>query len=158
MDFSELMTGFCSMLDIEGAEPDTDGAYHFEIDEMPVSFMELESLRQIVVWGDVGEMPPGSREQLYKALMEAMFMGEGTGGSSFSIDRESGRVVLQHLAPLAVLDEDSFKAMVERFVNVLEEWRKLIADFRDVAPELERAAETAEEENRNFGLGGFIQV
>ena len=164
MDYAELMADFVAKLNVEGAEPDADGVYHFEIDGMPVSMMEVAELQQLVVWGDLGDLPPaGNRERLYRTMMEAMFMGEGTGGSSFSIDRGSGRVFLQRFLSLVALDPDGFMAQIERFVNVLEEWRKLIADFRELSPEPERAgaapaASPAEEPGVGFGLGGFMQV
>ena len=158
MEYSELMQDFIRRLNVADARADADGAYHFVIDDMPISFMEVADRRELVVWGEVGELPPGNCARLYRTMLEAMFMGEGTLGNAFSIDRESGRVCLQRIVPLAVLDPAGFRELVERFANVLEEWRKLVADFREVAPELERAEPMREGETGNFGLGGFMRV
>lgn len=160
MEYAELMSDFNANLNIEGASPDADGAYHFEIDGMPVSVMEIAELRQAVVWGDLGEMPPVNCERLYKSMLEAMFMGEGTGGGSFSIDHETGRVYLQRLLPLVALETADFLSQVERFVNVLEEWRRIIAEYRDVSSEFKDAMGRDDAEQRRAWLNadGFLRA
>lgn len=163
-EIHELMADFVAKLNVGDAKPDADGVYHFEIDGMPVSIMEVAELRQLVVLGDLGDLPPvGGRERLYRTMLEAMFMGEGTCGSTFSIDRKSGRVILQRVLPLIALDPDVFMAEIERFVNILEKWRGLIADFREVSPDLEGAGDVpsttpTDGPGGGLGLGGFLQV
>ena len=158
MEFDELMAGFVGKLGIEGAKPDAAGAWHFEIDGMSVSLLEVAETGELLTWADVGEPPPEGRERLYRVLLESMFMGEGTGGASFSIAHDDGRVRLHRVDSLAGLDFDRFMANLERFVNILEEWRGILADFREAAPEQVRKMAEAAEETRAFGLGGFLQA
>ena len=158
MELKELMEQFKVKFEIEGVEPDEDGAYHFEIDGMSVSFLEVAETGEMLTWADVGEPPPEGHERLYRVLLEAMFMGEGTGGASFSIARDDGRVCLHRVDPLAMLDFDRFKSNLERFVNILEEWRGTLADFREAAPEQAKEEVVSVEEAGGFGLGGFMQV
>lgn len=157
MELRELMDQFAAALEIEDSKPDADGAYHFEIDGMPVSLLEVAETGELLTWADVGELPSEGRERFCMELMKAMFMGEGTGGATFSIARDSGRLCLHRVDALAALDFDSFRTKFERFVNILEEWRTMLADFREVAPEHAHESATAES-SRSLRLGGFIKV
>ena len=158
MEFEELMKGFGEKVGIKDLAPTEDGVYRFEIDDMSVSFLEVPETRQLVTWAVVGEPPLEGRERLYQVLMESMFMGKATGGSTFSIDSDSGCIHLFRLDPLTLLDLDTFMPMLERFVNVLEEWRTIVADYRGVASKLEQDAAAEVENTRQVGMGGFLQV
>lgn len=158
MELKELIGQFAKEVGITDAAADETGAFHFAIDDMTVSFEADEASGELATYAQVGELPPEGREQLYRLMMEAMFRGEGTGGATLSIAPDSDRICLHRIDPLDALDLERFKAKLERFVNVLEEWRKLLADFRAVIPAVERAAAEAEEENREFERGGFMQV
>ena len=56
---------------------------------------------------------------------------------------------------LPLIDGSSFDTELEAFVNNVETWRRLLADFRPVA---EAAAKDAEVEHPSFGTTGFMQV
>ena len=157
MDIRELMEAFGRDFGIEGFAADADEIYTLCIDGMNVSFAEIAGGR-LATWAEVCEPPPEGREHLYRTLMEAMFMGEGTGGAAFSIDRETGKVYLHRFDAMAALDIQSFKTMLEGFVNVLEEWRGLITDFRPVFGEIAKAESAARDEQQEMDRGGFIQV
>ena len=156
MEIDELMREFAVASGIDDVRSDGEGAYHFDIDGMSVSFAAVPETGDMITWADVAEPPPEGRERIYHSLLEAMFMGEGSGGATFSVARDTGRICLHRIDPLATLDFDRFRAMLERFVNVLETWRKLIADFREVAPDLDRASES--EARSGLGLDGCMRV
>lgn len=160
MELKELMEGLAAACGITGVAEDNDGMYRLGIDDMEVSFTSIAESAQLVVWAEVCEMPPEGRERLYRVMMESMFMGQATGGAAFSIDPESGKVYLQRIEFLSALDVESFTTLLEKFVNVLEQWRAIISDFRPVAKEMDRkAAEETETDRRlGMGLGGFMQV
>lgn len=156
MEFHELMKQFGERVGLADLAPGDSGVCRVGIDDMLVLFREDVETARIMIWAEVGEPPPEGRERLYRLLMEAMFMGQATGGATFSIESGSGKVYLQRNEFLSALDTDSFFGMLEKFVNVLEEWRKLVVDFRPPAGEQER--ETAAEPAPGFGSGGFMQV
>lgn len=155
MSLSEVMGAFASEVGIVDAEPDGMGAYHLDIDGMAVSFMEVGEY--FAVWAEVGDVPPVGRERFYEMLMESMFPGEqsaGTAGSSFSVDPDLDKVCLHRFDALAVLTPESFKAILESFCNVLEQWRGVVADYREETPDRNRAEEVPAGE----GLGEFMRV
>lgn len=157
MDFTELMQAFGAKVGLEGLAPDGDDTCRIDVDGMSISFMEHRESGTVVTWAEVSEPPPEGVSVLYRVLMESMFMGQATGGSTFSVEPETGKIFLHRVDPLQAFDLDSFCSMLERFVNVLEQWRKLIVDFRPVAAEVDKAVSGKGEEMPSFG-GGFMQV
>ena len=158
MDFSEWMEGFGSGFGLDGFAPNKDGVYRVDIDGMEISFAELADPSRVLMWAKVCEPPEKGQELLYRVMLEAMFMGQATGGGGFSVDTESGGVFLQRTDPLATFSLEAFNATLERFVNILEQWRSVVADFEPVAGVIEAARREADEETRRMGSGGFMQV
>lgn len=156
MDLKTLLDGFSSGLGIGEAAADADGVFRFTVDGVTVAFMEIVETGSFAIWASVGRPPENVR--LYRALLEAMFMGEGTGGATFSLDRESGRLILQRIDSLEAFDVASFTALVERFVGVLEKWRGCISDFTVAAPILKKADEQAREAERDCWTDGFLRA
>ena len=141
---------------------DRNGAFNLEIDSMPVSFEETDD-GHIVLQGPVGGLPPAvsaGRERLYRALLEAMFRGRASGGAVFSVDHASDKVYLHRIEHSLALDYIGFKAFVESFINVLAQWRTLLADYRPDAEQAEQGAQEESEatDNSAFGGDGFIGV
>ena len=157
MEYCELMRQFGAKVGLPDLAPDETGVCRVGIDDMLVLFREDVETSRIMVWAEVGEPPPEGRERLYLLLMESMFMGQATGGATFSIESESGKVYLQRMEFLSALDADSFTGLLEKFVNLLEEWRRIIVDFRPVAEAIKKEADAAESES-DFRTGGYLQV
>lgn len=158
MEIADLMKKFTDAVGIDAIEPDDSGAYHFAIDNMVVVFAERKDSRELLTVAEVGEPPPDGRERLYRTLLESAFLGEGTDGAAFSIERGSGQVCLHRADPLDLMDLDRFRGMLERFVNVLENWRRLVADYRAEVPEQARSTAEDAKAERQFREDGFIRV
>ena len=154
MELSEIMEQFAQKIGLADFAPDADGSYRLAIDDMTVSFVDEGESRTLATYAEIGDPPPEGVTALYRVLMEAMFMGQATCGSAFSVEPNSGKIFLHRVDSLAALDADAFSAMLEKFVNVLEQWRKLIADFRPVAGEVEKVLS---DEPPMLG-SGFMQV
>ena len=154
MELKEIMAAFAAETGMQELKPDDGGVFHVMIDEMPVSFGEIKDAGQLVTLAQVCEPPPETRNRLYRVLMEAMHMGTATGGAMFSVAPDGEMIYLQRFDALQALDYDGFKSMLEKFVNVLEQWRGIIAVFRVVAPVLEGAGAEEDAELRQFRLGG----
>ena len=153
LEFVDLMAKFGEKIGLPDLRPEDDSCY-VEIDGMPVSFMEHGNSKSLVTWADVCDVPPGDGAGLSRILMEAMYMGRETDGSTFSIESGSGKIVLHRIDPLVTLDLDAFCAMLEKFVNVLEKWRDFIAGYHEDARNDDNGTSG---DSSSFG-GGFIQV
>ena len=160
MELKEIMEAFAAEAGLEDVTADGDGTYALSIDEMVVSFAEDSEAGRLVTFAEVGDTPAEGCERFYRLLLETMYRGEATGGATFSVPPDSDMICLQRFDPLENMDLAGFKAMLESFVNVLEDWRQALADFRDISPALNDVKEREADEVRQVGLGaeGFMQV
>ena len=160
MELKEIMEAFAAETGLAGLAADGNGIYALSIDEMTVSFAEDREAGRLVTFAVVGDPPAEGREGFYQLLLETMYRGEATGGATFSMLPDAGQICLQRFDALASMDLAGFKAMLESFVNVLEDWKKSLADFREISPSLNAAKSEKAAEARELGLGknGFMQV
>lgn len=153
MTFDELVKGFGEKIGVELAME--DGVVALNVDGMPVMIQELSELNAINILGEIGEPPPEGLETLLSSMLNANHLFAGTAGGTLSRDPENGKFFLCRWEPLALADVESFTAVVDKFVNVLETWRKILSDYRPS----QTSAETAPEEAAPaFGSRGFMQI
>lgn len=154
MEYRALLTELASGLGISSLSFADDGVVRIRADEVTVSFMEVPDRRALLMWSEVATPPPENLTQLYRLLLEAMFMGRATQGASFSI--EDNAVYLHRMDELVNLDSQELAKILEAFINLVEQWRKVIEAFR--ADNSEPAVELASAEQPGFDLRGFMQV
>ena len=150
MESSELIKSFGEHLGVELAL-DTDGACAIDVDGLAVTINDLTEINSIALTGDLGEPPPENLEALYKALLEANHLFNGTAGATLSLDASTGHFALCRVMPCMTLDVDTFVSEVEHFVNVLETWTKIIVNFREASPQGEELLDS-------FSPNSFMQV
>ena len=150
MTFDELIRDFGGQIGVELTP--RDGMVALDVDGMSVLIQELHELDAVVVLGEIGEPPPQGLEALLSSMLNANYLFTGTGGGTLSRDPESGKFYLCRWKALALADATSFAAMMDRFLNVLETWRKLVADYRPAEPAADEAGLPA------FGSSGFLQI
>ncbi len=148
METSELIKSFGAKLGID-LEPNDDGIYSFEADNLSVSILDLPELDCTALVGDLGEPPPEGLEALYKVMMEANHLFRDTHGATLSLNPENSHFEICKALPNKLLDTDSFFLEIERFVNILEVWSKIVLNYRG-AP--------TEESLPSLGTNGFIQA
>jgi len=163
MEFNELLKGLEAKLGgtVE-LTPDESGTVMLEIDEMPVSIMSLDELGLVVLLGIVGELPPEEKiERLYRALLEANHHFAGTAGATLSVNPETNAVELCRPLEIQALDGERLFAELGRFVNTLEIWRKLVAEFRGTvegAPQASEETTVGTEEPSDLPPVGMLRV
>jgi len=157
MEFSEIFDNFAKRVGADFAL-DEDGTCRLGIDDMEIVVHLLPELDSVVMYGDVGDLPPEGLQDFYAAALKANWMFGGTSGSTIAINPETNRVVLNRYDPVKSLDDESFAATVEKFVNMLETWRTLARDFGPVALERQAAAQQEALEAPSFGSEGFVRI
>ncbi len=158
MDFGELMGRFGEDFGLEGFGPGEDGAWSVEIDGMPISFVELADPPRVRMTAPVCDLPEKGVGAFSQVLLEAMFMGRATGGAHFFVEQGEPMVFLQRTDPLPALDLEGFKAVLERFVNILEQWRQLGSEFRATGMDLDKVRLAAAQEAQQMSADGFMRV
>lgn len=154
MDFETMIKALGGKIGIELA-PDAEGVCQLAVDDMQVVVQQLPELQVVCVFAEIGEPPPENPTALYEAALAANHLFQGTSGATISREADTGKLFLCRCDPLPLLDADSFSAVLEKFVNTLETWRKLVAEYRPVADAGVKSA--AEQEMPAFG-GSFMQV
>ena len=154
MEATEIIKSFCGKIGIEYA-PDKNGTCAFEADGLAVSITDLPEIDSVALVGDLGEPPPQRLERLYKMMLEGNHLLGATGGATLSLNSEMGRFALCQFLPYRATDVDSLYTATDRFVSTLEAWTKLIRDFRDILPAMEKNAADASGE---LAHSGFMQV
>jgi len=128
MIFEDLIKGLGERLSIElEIEDDT---CMIGVDDMVITVMNLPEAGSVALVGDIGEPPPQGLERLYRSMLVANHLFAGTGGSTISFNDESGKFTLCRIDSASIVDAESFFTILERFVNTLETWRKMLADYR----------------------------
>ena len=158
MQLNEIISMFCTEFGVEGVQPDEDGAYALAIDDMTLSF--AESGGTLVMASDVGELPAEGRERLYRLMLTAMHGEDAADGAVFSVDDDRDMVVLHRRDELSTLTFETFKARLEKFVNLLEDWRKIFMGFVPLATAMDKEEARRSDENSSARLGvdGFVKV
>ncbi len=158
MEFSDLINGFAERFRIADLDA-SEGSAVLEIDGMEITIVANDSGRSVVVAGVIGDPPPENAAAFADLLLQTNHDLLGTEGCGFAQNQESGAYVLILRLAQDGLDLDSFCAVLDSFVNKVESWRKLLADFRPVAQAAaEAGAEAKEEAASDFSRGGFMPV
>jgi len=153
MEFGDLLESLGKKLGLELA-PDADGSCVLGVDDcMSVTIQSLEEMSRVAVWAKIGDPPPQGLERLLSAMLEANHLFQGTGGATISRDGE-GTFFLCQLFQMNGLDDEAFFTALERFVNTLEAWQKMLEDYR---PDIAAPAE-GEALPQGFGGTGFMAV
>ena len=127
-DVKELVNGFCERLGIK-SEANAEGVYAFEVDMFHFAIHDLSEQRRVALVGDLGLIPEKHPEGLFRLMLEAQHCFRDTEGAIFSIDGERDRLTLNRMLSSAELDDETFFSEVERFVNQLEAWARIIRDY-----------------------------
>ena len=128
IDVKTLIKAFCERLGIQ-SEANADGIYAFEVDALEFAVHDLSEQRRVALVGDLGMIPKWHPEGLFRLMLEAQHCFRETEGAVFSIDRERDRLTLNRMLSSAELDDETFFNEVERFVNQLEAWTRIIRDY-----------------------------
>ena len=155
MRFEEQIVALGSKIGVP-LQVDDEGACVLSVDDMAVTLQSIPEAESVGFWGEIGEPPPQDLEKLLSAMLEANHMFKGTGGATISRDSETGSFFLCRILDLRNLDAEAFAAALERFVNVLEAWIRLVKDYRETAPEV--PASDAPAVPPGLRDGGFLAV
>ena len=125
-----------------------DGAASLDIDGNIVTMVANGEM--LILSAEIGEPPAEGVAAFANLLLEANLQS----GVFFAKAPEPGPYIAVQRIPLPLIDVDTFDKMLEAFVNQIETWIRLLADFRPLA----KAAAEYVEEAPLLGTNGFVQV
>lgn len=109
----------------------------------------------VLMFTDLGEVPPEGRELFYRTLLEGNNLFQATGGATPALDSETGHVRIQKSEDLDIFSND-VEARLDKFVNAAIAWNKIILDYNGKDTHSEDSA--ADDANEQHPFGGFMQV
>lgn len=154
MDANEIVKKFHEKIGIQQTEVG-DGFYMLDVDGMPLSIIILDELNKTVLSGDLGDIPPYNRENLYKTMLESQHHFRQTNGATLAINQENDHFTLNKVLSTNDFDVDMFFSEMEQFADNMEAWKKIIEGWNNSSQgnsKEESAATGAQEEY------GFIKV
>ena len=115
-------------LELDGAL----GAVGLEIEGVSVVLQLAGGARGDILFthADLGLPPSERRDALGRAVLEANFLYQGTGGASFALNPADGHLHLQRYDWLDRLDVDAAVAMLQRFFGTISSWQAILADIQ----------------------------
>lgn len=108
---------------------DNEWQYTVEMQGFLLMVHVLEDSKQLLLGTCVAELPAGSREKLYLALLQGQYFFQCTAGGTLAVDTEERFVTLQAVYPVSLLSAESFLHMTERFMQTAEYWRGICSDY-----------------------------
>lgn len=133
MELQELVAKFTANVGL-GPVPPVEGVWKFSADGNVFGITGDEKGETAWLFGEIPIPSPDRRDALLKAAMEANHFRRGTGGGTFSLNPDTGALTLADTQSLSALDEETFYAFIERFVNALATWNGLAAALDTSAP------------------------
>ena len=94
-----------------------------------VVIQDVSERTLVLMSADLGEPPPEGGERLYRTMLEANNLFEGTAGATLALDAATGRFRLQKYESPDELANDA-EAKVVSFMEMALFWSRAIADFR----------------------------
>ncbi len=114
----------------------------FEVDsedgstKVQVVIHYVSERKLVLMSADLGEPPPEGGERLFRTMLEANNLFEGTVGATLALDAVTGRFRLQRYESPDEFSND-IKAIVESFIETALFWSRAISDFRPTGEEPE---------------------
>ena len=101
-----------------------------------VVIQDVSERTLVLMSADLGEPPPEGGERLFRTMLEANNLFEGTVGATLALDAATGRFRLQRYESPDEFSND-VKAKVESFIDTALFWSRAIVDSRtsDEEPE-----------------------
>ena len=138
---------FGESIGFDGFELDATGFAVLAFDDVLVNFELDEDRQQLLLTATLGK-PHGNKHSAYEHLMDANFCWQGTYGGTFSLERETGEIILQRPLPLTSLDRAALEKALQEFVDTTEAWTKQLAAGTTESPS----------DRLRFGMEGMIRA
>jgi hypothetical protein len=130
----QILGDFGKTIGLDDLELDAAGYCCLMIDNNLVINIEFEEPdARLLLYAKVGRPGP-DRAAALTAILEANYLGRGTGGATLGLEPESGSIVLSRDLAIAGMDVPGFSDALERFVNTAEVWSKRLGEASASAP------------------------
>ncbi len=127
--FVGMMKRTASLLGNDEFEVEEGNHAVIGVEDVLISFQYLDEAEQILIFGDILELPKENRDIFYEMLLEGQFFFEKTQGFTLAINKDLNIVLLQTALSIHTLDENILLRIMENFMHVAVYWREELAPF-----------------------------
>lgn len=133
MEFDEIMKAFGERLGLAEFNPNSDGSYGISLDGTVVTFVARHGVGLLDVVARLCDMPDEEPTAgiLCRTLLSAMAIADDDEAYSFFISEDRTSFYLRRSVVLCSLDAKELEAVLEGFLETLEDWRHSVGDFFD---------------------------
>jgi hypothetical protein len=96
-------------------------------DKLEVTLEHEADEERLLLWTLLAELGAERPPALLAELLDADFLGQGTGGATLAVEHRSGKVVLWQSLPAPGLGVATLEQTIETFVTAATRWRHHIA-------------------------------
>jgi hypothetical protein len=132
---------------------DESGSCTFDVDDMTITLMHVVEGGHLLCFAEAGELPSEGREALLLGALQANYLFQGTLGATLAVRPDSSKVFLNRTLLMENLTYETFVQVLSDFTNALEEWKKMIADYRPVP-----SAPKADAPEMNSLMSGYLKI
>ncbi|MEZ0387511.1 MAG: type III secretion system chaperone [Verrucomicrobium sp.] len=129
MNISDALAELGHLLGLGSVALNEEGAARIVFDgDLDVDFVQSEDNPTLLhLDGMVCQVDESVAPAFLKQLLHAHFLGQGTGGASFSLHPGGAEIHLGRALDMSGREFSDFSNEVETFVNYLEAWRKMVS-------------------------------
>ncbi|MCO7226980.1 type III secretion system chaperone [Pleionea sp. CnH1-48] len=77
----------------------------------------------------VGKIPRGNRETVFGMLLEANFLGQGTGTASLSVDQGAGEILLYQMISYSLCTPSQLAELIKALGQLATEWTQALSSI-----------------------------
>lgn len=126
-----------------------------DIGSVNIMISNVEERGEVLMYADLGDVPPDGREDFYRTLLEANNLFQGTAGATLGLEQGTGLIRLQMRENSSIFANHA-EEHVGSFVETALAWKKIVVDYR-ARREESKPTEEAVLDNSSF-MGPFMQV
>ena len=142
----QIVDGVCGF---KAGDPEDDVA------SVNIMISNVEERGEILLYADLGNVPPEGREDFYRTLLEANNLFQGTAGATLGLENGTGLIRLQ-LRENSSIFANNAEEHVGTFVETALTWKKIVVDYR-VSRKESKPTEEAGFDSSSV-MGPFMQV
>ncbi|ELR67243.1 hypothetical protein C942_02752 [Photobacterium marinum] len=133
MELKVLMAEFCQDYGIDLIEPNEEGIVTLAINQDTVRLHLQEHNGNLVIFSQIATLSEETTAEQLKQILSANYFWLGTKGFTISLAPETDMLIASRQDALVAVQYEGFAAIIEAAVEVVEHWRKVIADgFKSV--------------------------
>lgn len=149
-----LLSDFGRIVGIDGLAFDEFGYVSLSFDDTVLSIEHMEDRGELVIHGNVGEIPPVADGELFGKLLDANHAAAAAGLGTIGFNRSAGQIVYLDRVTLRGMTQQQFQDVLRAAVDRIEFWRKALK-----GPFLAGKSDAGgKHDDRPVALSGMIRI